>query len=818
MGTIWVREFTGGLDARRLPETTPGGALVKALDGHINRGGEFEKRRAFVPTYDLPVDGDTSLTVGLAYSKTGIVSFGSGAPPTMPSGVTYQRLQHPDGETTLTRVLSFDLYAGKIYVVGEFADGSRYHFYDGVRVPDWFDGRARATFSVTAGGVNPAVSATGSFEVTGGTSNPTVNKISNITIDGVTIISGAVDHTGNNATTAAAVALAITSHTSSPNYSATSNGQLVTVTATATGTAVNGKAIIITAAGDATVGNVSNMEGGAAASTSELSDLTVDGVSIIGAPVQWTTSNSDTADAIAAAINSHTSSPDYEATSAGETVSIVAASAGVSANGRAVAFTVANGLAVAPASGLALANGTDAVEAAAASGSLTVTGGTNNAANQLTDLRINGVAIISGAVTHTGSNATTATAIASAINSYVSTPDYSAAAVGDVVTVTAASTGAAINGQSIVPTVTGNFTVGSLQAMSGGADSEATFVPGTFVKTIGSRMHCVSGANEHGSGLQQPTKWTTDTTGAFFIDMSTQASGAERLISLAKYQNFVAVLAERVIQIWRFESDPANNSQVQVLNNTGTASPRSVTQFGDADVFYLDESGLRSLRARDSSNAAATTDIGVPVDPLIIAKLRSLSAPEREQVIGLIEPSDGRFWLIMRDTIFVFSFFSGAKISAWSQYTPAYWDEEGERVEFEIDDAVVFQRRVYIRSGDTIFVYGGLETGAATDQTSAVAWLPYLDANTPSVPKKWQGVDAALRGVWTLYGGMQPTEEGFAVQDKLATLDGTTYNLDAIATLGTSTHVSLRFESSGDGEALLSSCAIHYEGDADGAA
>ena len=47
MGTVWVREFTGGLDARRLPETTAGGVLIRARNGHISRGGEFEKRAAF---------------------------------------------------------------------------------------------------------------------------------------------------------------------------------------------------------------------------------------------------------------------------------------------------------------------------------------------------------------------------------------------------------------------------------------------------------------------------------------------------------------------------------------------------------------------------------------------------------------------------------------------------------------------------------------------------------------------------------------------------------------------------------------------------
>src|SRR5206468_3229300 len=66
MGSIWVKEFTGGLDTRRLPETSPGGTLVKAIDGHINRGGEFEQRAAFVPVFPLPKG-----TVGLAFTKAG---------------------------------------------------------------------------------------------------------------------------------------------------------------------------------------------------------------------------------------------------------------------------------------------------------------------------------------------------------------------------------------------------------------------------------------------------------------------------------------------------------------------------------------------------------------------------------------------------------------------------------------------------------------------------------------------------------------------------------------------------------------------------
>jgi hypothetical protein len=431
--------------------------------------------------------------------------FGSVTPPAMPTGVTYQRLQHPSG-LALARVLSVDLYAGKLYVVGEFADGSVYHFYDGVRVEDWFDGRARASFNVTGGGTTPAVSASGSFDITGGTVGAS-NQIVDVTVAGVSIISAAVPHSGNNASTASAVATAINSFTSTPDYTAVSSGAKVIITAVTPGPGANGRIIAVNEGGDVTTGNLQSFSGGANAVTSSLSDLRIDGVSIINAPVQWTTSNEETAETIASAVNSFTSSPDYQATAVGTRVNLIAVVPGAAANGRVVSFTTANGLTVSP----------------------------------TTDL-----------------------------------------------------------------------------ALSGGADSDDTFQPGSFVKTIGQKVYSTSGPMTHFSGISEPTKWTTDYVGAGFIDMSTESSGSEELVALARYQSLVAVFAERNIQIWFFDPDPTLNRQTQVLNNTGTISPHSVTQFGDNDIFYLDESGLRSLKARDSSNAAATTDIGVPIDTIIV--------------------------------------------------------------------------------------------------------------------------------------------------------------------------------------------------------
>ena len=76
--------------------TATPGTLVTLENAHITRGGEIEKRPAFVELADLP-----SNTTGLAASGGQIYVFGDAAPssinfaPGTPSNINYVRLQHP---------------------------------------------------------------------------------------------------------------------------------------------------------------------------------------------------------------------------------------------------------------------------------------------------------------------------------------------------------------------------------------------------------------------------------------------------------------------------------------------------------------------------------------------------------------------------------------------------------------------------------------------------------------------------------------------------------------------------------------------------
>lgn len=194
---------------------------------------------------------------------------------------------------------------------------------------------------------------------------------------------------------------------------------------------------------------------------------------------------------------------------------------------------------------------------------------------------------------------------------------------------------------------------------------------GTTVRTFGSKMYSTTRSLLYFSEINNATRWGGSSNGASFINMTTQSGGGETLTALGVYQNKLAVFSRNLTLIWEMDEDPNNNFIAQTLENIGTFAPKSVTGFGDLDLFFLSDSGIRSLRARDASNAATVSDIGTTIDTLLQQYMATLSEAERNAAIGFIEPTDGRFWLSLGEKIFVFSYFPASKVSAWSTYEPA---------------------------------------------------------------------------------------------------------------------------------------------------
>lgn len=685
MSYFAIEDFRAGMDTRRMPVLSVPGSLLSLVNGHINRGGEIEKRLAFVPQITMPAD-----TFGLAAVGGTLYTFGSVESVTFPAGtpsnMVYQRLQHPSGQA-MAKVLQVSAFAGKPYVIAQYEDGSIYHFYNGTRHAEFVEARARTSFLVT-GGTAGGTSATASFTITGGI-NSTGDRITSIRAGSFAVLTQPIQHNGSNSGTAAAVAAAINAFVGNPDFTATASGSTVTITAVTPGTAFNGLALVVNLSGSFTIGSVSNFAGGV---DNAITALTADGISIIGRTIK-----------------------------------------------------------------------------------------------------------------HTGNNATTAAALAAEINEHQSTPEYRALAVGNRVNITVQSAGVANNGKVVAITTTGNVTLSaSSVTLAGGSNlvttsGSATYLPGEYGKPAKSKVYTTSQSLLHFSGIGDPLEANELAKEAGFVDLSTNAEGSERLTAIANYQRNLAIFSERTVQIWFVDVQASGNQQLQVLNNTGAIAPLSVQEIGDSDVFYLSESGIRSLRARDSSNAAFATDVGNPIDTLVLADINADRLTVRESR-AVLEPRDGRYILAVGSKCYVFSYFPASRVSAWSIYEPG----------FAVKDWAIIDRRLYCRGDDgKLYLLGG-ENGTTYDETQVVAFLPYVDAKQPATKKMFTGLDMASEGVWKVEIASSPTDQ--TALQTVAYVEETTYDKGNVAFQTTSTHMAIKLTSQGGGYAKLGSLVIHFEG------
>lgn len=680
---VVISDFRLGLDRRRHILALPPGSLYELTNGHITRGGEIEKRKAFVAKYTLPPG-----TLGMqAVGSTGLYVYGSGADPGVPVGVTYQRLQHPDA-LGMSSFVDGALFNNRPYVLAKYSDNTVEHFYDGALVHDWIDGVVRAGFV-------------------------------------------------NNNGIAAHLAAIIDADS---DFSAVAVGNVVTITGpagtpfTAIATAINGGAVdnqtavvAITQAAVAVVPGVSsattiNFYDANVADT--VSSIVVDGVEVLNVAQAWATTGSALATLVANQINSYNSVPEYTAVALGNKVTLLAAAAaGAGPNGFGVSFTKAATM--------------DA---------------------QINDNMSGGINAVAG--------------------------------VAQIVTVTIGGTfevGDKFTVQLTANSVTRTFGAGR---PSGGTASA--------VRTLKDKVYVGAGTNLHGSGVRSPSGWNTEDIGSFITDMSGQVDQFDSILGLGTYLNNLAILARRAAQIWSVDPDPSLNGQLQALPNIGTVAGRSVQSYAESDLFFLADTGVRSLRSHQYFNIATKADIGTPIDPLVIAAMKSLGATITSQAVSVIDPEDGRYWIAIGPTVYVLSIFPDNKISAWSTYSAGV----------TFTDFAVLGNRLYARAGNTIYLYGG-DDNATYDTSVMQIRLPFLSAKMLATVKHFTGIDLTTEGEFSIYLASDPNQPD--VDELAAVLSGSTFGVGIVPTNAESEMFSLRLTHSKATPAKLVHAVVHYE-------
>jgi hypothetical protein len=849
MAYIVVENFSAGLDTRKHPLTAKPGTLQTLKNAHISRGGEIEKRKKFASFASLPAG-----TFGMEAADNTIYVFGSVPTPAgIPAGITYQRLQHPD-TSPMTEVVYSTLYGGYPFVIAKFLNGSVYPFWNGSIIGDFVNGVARSvTFLVqlaaslaesvnassdgyTATSVNEVVTitgpagsdwtpsatfdspltvttaitqthveavseinASGSFSVNGGTTSTravtqyrSISGIDALSMPGITGV-----YSRNPASPSVWSTMAVTS----PVYYNTTLPLFIPITIPSPVTPAEKLAYVLASIVYAYGQNHEAVYGVNTGYTASYGIFNTQGSFVLYSPYlaattynNWETWIEFTADPTAVSGISQMIEP-------------ATITASPITPGR---FFGRVGV---------------------------LTGGTYNA---VTSVRVDGVEVMHSTALLVTSYSALMQTIVNNINSFTSPVEYTASFSGGKVVISGApGVGAAANGRVISVSTIGNVTIGDVFTMANGRtaivpqpkkvsytiagstsygkkvtliatpalDSSNPFYWGaTRVSntspvsaiTFKTKAHITSGSSLFFSGVNQVTKWGNNATGAGFINLSNNSGGNESLTALALYQGQLAAFARRSIQLWAIDSDPANNRQGQILSNTGTFAANSVMSIGEIDVFYLSDSGVRSLRARDASNAAVVNDVGTPIDGIILGELASMTEIQKAACCAIIEPIDGRYWLAIGSKVYVYSYFPNSQVAAWSVYEPG----------FAITKFTTKDGRVYARSGNVVYLYGGTNN-AEYDNSEVEVVLPYLDGGKPAHQKTLNGLDMTIEGSWKIFIGMDPV--AINARDDCGTITQPTFSLGRVMANGTGTHVGIRMVNNSSGYARIANLIAHFE-------
>lgn len=341
------------------------------------------------------------------------------------------------------------------------------------------------------------------------------------------------------------------------------------------------------------------------------------------------------------------------------------------------------------------------------------------------------------------------------------------------------------------------------------------------VVTFNDKVYVLSGSSVYFSGVDQPTTFN-DPNGAFngFFTLSNYFASNETLVAMSPYQGKLAFWSRWTIQIFITDPNPLNWVQSQVLPNMGTLATLSVQSLGDLDVLFLSDTGFRSLRVRDESLYAFINDIGAPIDLLVQANLQA--GASNALANGICDPSSGRYWCFLNNTIYVLSYYPSAKITAWATYSPTYVSTSmtsgflGQTLTATPVSMCVFEGQVYILAtsleGDIILQYGGTNNNTY-DTCQATVATSWMDLKNPGTRKKARGFDGALNAglttsvQWTISAGMDEVGGGL---DQVF-VGNSTFEQEAVPFTADGYHIKIQAKSTAiAGPAVLSSMIFHY--------
>jgi hypothetical protein len=274
------------------------------------------------------------------------------------------------------------------------------------------------------------------------------------------------------------------------------------------------------------------------------------------------------------------------------------------------------------------------------------------------------------------------------------------------------------------------------------------------VTKAASRVFAINGETVRYCAAGNPRDWTSSSD-AGFLPVGLQQDTHTGCTAVGTFQDALVVFFSEGAQIWDVATDPTANSIRKRLAGIGiTNAPLSQASFAN-DLAFLSPYGFRSMTVTSQTDRIDDTDLGVPIDTLVVPDIATAAAqPDRVQTFGVWVHELGQYWCVMdagaTSKVWAYSYSRSSKIACWSEYT----------FPVRITGLATLAGKVYLRTVDELYE---VAAGQYTDAGQLVAvqvQMAYQDAKAPGLTKMFWGMDCVLEGSPDVSFKYDPRDQG----------------------------------------------------------
>lgn len=260
------------------------------------------------------------------------------------------------------------------------------------------------------------------------------------------------------------------------------------------------------------------------------------------------------------------------------------------------------------------------------------------------------------------------------------------------------------------------------------------------VTKAASRIFAINGETVRYCAAGNPRDWTS-ASDAGFLPVGLQQDTKASCTAVGTFQDALVVFFPEGAQIWDVATDPSANSIRKRLSGIGiTDAPLSQASFAN-DLAFLSPYGFRSMTVTSQTDRIDDTDLGVPVDALVVPDIATAAVqPDRIETFGVWVHQLGQYWCVMdagaTSKVWAYSYSRSSKIACWSEYQfPA-----------RITGVATLAGKVYVRTVDELFEVATDQYTDAGQLVDVQVQMAYQDAKNPGLSKQFWGMDCVLEG------------------------------------------------------------------------